>query len=233
MPPPPNSSTSILNGTDRAITLSIPLRHWQNQLLKRCTSILLMQIMDSGERKCPYAKIYKFFLCTFVFRTCGPITQFWSGTDTWTLGCQVRILPRYLDIYLRSSLLSSLCVQALRRVNSKSSESCKMSTGFVVSELILNQNKTVHFSPRITNFMGQSPSSEANSHSAKIFHTFMETEGSLPRSLARHWYFSWARCSQLISSHPVHLRSILTLPSHLRLGLPSALFPSGFPTKMY
>jgi hypothetical protein len=32
--------------------------------------------------------------------------------------------------------------------------------------------------------------------------------------------------------HPVSLRSILILPTHLRLGLPSSLFPSGFPTNI-
>ena len=40
--------------------------------------------------------------------------------------------------------------------------------------------------------------------------------------------------SQIIQSVPLHLiswRSILISSSHLRLGLPSSLFPSGFPTK--
>jgi hypothetical protein len=52
----------------------------------------------------------------------------------------------------------------------------------------------------------------------------MEPEGSLP-------------CSQEPSTgpypvHPTPLRSILILSSHLRLGLPRGLFPSGFATKI-
>ena len=37
--------------------------------------------------------------------------------------------------------------------------------------------------------------------------------------------------TQSIPSHPTSWRSILILSSHLRLGFPSGLFPSGFPTK--
>jgi hypothetical protein len=47
---------------------------------------------------------------------------------------------------------------------------------------------------------------------------------------AIHWSLSWARWIKSIPPHPTSLRSILLLSSHLRLGLPSGLFPSGFPT---
>ena len=47
----------------------------------------------------------------------------------------------------------------------------------------------------------------------------------------RHLSLSWANPIQSIFPHPTSWRSILILPTHLRLGLPSCLFPSGFPTK--
>ena len=47
----------------------------------------------------------------------------------------------------------------------------------------------------------------------------------------RHLPLSWASPIQSIYPHPTSWRSILILSTHLRLGLPSGLFPSGFPTK--
>jgi hypothetical protein len=48
---------------------------------------------------------------------------------------------------------------------------------------------------------------------------------------ARHWTLSWASWNQLAQSIPISERSRLILSSHLRLGLPSCLLPSGLPTK--
>ena len=47
----------------------------------------------------------------------------------------------------------------------------------------------------------------------------------------RHTSLSWATSTQSIPPHPTSWRYILILTSHLQLGLPSGLFPSGFPTK--
>ena len=45
----------------------------------------------------------------------------------------------------------------------------------------------------------------------------------------RHLSLSWVSPIQSIHPHPTSWRSILT--THLRLGLPNGLFPSGFPSK--
>jgi len=47
----------------------------------------------------------------------------------------------------------------------------------------------------------------------------------------RHPSLFWASPIQSIYPHPTSWRSILTLYTHPRLGLPSGLFPSGVPTK--
>ena len=47
----------------------------------------------------------------------------------------------------------------------------------------------------------------------------------------RHLSLSWANPIQSTYPHPTSWRSIIILSTHLRLGLSSGLFPSGFPTK--
>jgi hypothetical protein len=49
-------------------------------------------------------------------------------------------------------------------------------------------------------------------------------------TIALHLFLSWARPIQSTSPHPISPRSILILSTHLRFGLLSGLFPSGFPT---
>jgi hypothetical protein len=48
----------------------------------------------------------------------------------------------------------------------------------------------------------------------------------------RHPSLSWASPIQSIYPHPTFWRSIPILSTHLRLGLPSGLFPSGFPARL-
>ena len=47
----------------------------------------------------------------------------------------------------------------------------------------------------------------------------------------RHLSLSWASPIQSIYPHPTYWRSVLIFSTHLRLGLPSGLLPSGFPSK--
>ena len=81
--------------------------------------------------------------------------------------------------------------------------------------------------------MQQSPSSEANRFSASQEIPRNNGTGRLIAAFttARHMYLPWATSIQSMPLHPTSWRSILILSSHLLLGLPSGLYPSGFPTK--
>ena len=66
----------------------------------------------------------------------------------------------------------------------------------------------------------------------KKFPTFNGTRRFITAlTSVRHLSLSWASPIQSTYPHPTSWRSILILSTHLRLGLPSGLFPSGFPTK--
>jgi hypothetical protein len=67
----------------------------------------------------------------------------------------------------------------------------------------------------------------------KIFPEFYGTRRFIMEfRRALHWSPLWARLIKSIPFHPISLRSILILSTHLRLGLPSGLLPSGFPTNI-
>ena len=66
----------------------------------------------------------------------------------------------------------------------------------------------------------------------KKFPAFHETRRFITAlTSVRHLSLSLASPIQSIYTHPTSWRSILILSTHLRLGLPSGLLPSGFPNK--
>jgi hypothetical protein len=68
----------------------------------------------------------------------------------------------------------------------------------------------------------------------KKFPTFYGTRRIITVFIrSRHWSLSWARWIQSTTFHHVFVRFILIVSSHLRLGLPSCLFPSDFRIKIF
>ena len=66
----------------------------------------------------------------------------------------------------------------------------------------------------------------------KKFSTFHGTRRFITAlTSVRHLFLSWASPIQSIYPHPTSWRSIQILSTHLCLGLPSGILPSGFPTK--
>ena len=83
----------------------------------------------------------------------------------------------------------------------------------------------------LTNTIEQSPSWETNRMSAsrEIHCTLWNPKVHYPFTTASHLSLTWARSTPSIPQHPTSWRTILLLFSDLSLGVPSGLFPSGFP----
>jgi hypothetical protein len=83
--------------------------------------------------------------------------------------------------------------------------------------------------------MELSPSSEPPvAHLLKDFPTLYGTRRFITVfTRALNWCLSWARSIQSIPPRHICLRSILILFSYILGGLPSGLFPSGFPPESY
>ena len=129
-----------------------------------------------------------------------------------------------LDFYRNTSLSSLL----LLLLSSSSSSSSSLQYYFLSS---CSQNTIIEY--LLTYSMVQSPSWEANWFAAsQEIPAFYGTRRFITAlTSVRHLSLSWASPIQSTYPHPTSWRFILILSTRLRLGLPSDLFPSSFPTK--
>jgi hypothetical protein len=84
-----------------------------------------------------------------------------------------------------------------------------------------------------TNFMQLSPPWQPVTHLLKNFPIFYGIRRFITVfTRALHWSLSWAKSIHSILPHNISLIYILIFFAHLRLSLPSGLFPSGFYTNI-
>jgi len=78
--------------------------------------------------------------------------------------------------------------------------------------------------------MEQSPSREADGHSTEqeFLALYITRRFIIAFSGARHWYLYRASWIRSTTSHPISLKYIYIIPSHLRLGVTSFLFDDKF-----
>ena len=138
----------------------------------------------------------------------------------------------YAHVLFGRVLLSTPTVQ-LRIAAQPELSARKMCNCFLELRLPLPLQSTYLLTYLLTYSMVQSNSWEANWFAAsqeipRIFGTrrFITTFTSF-----RHPSLSWASPIQSTFPQPTSWKSILILSTHLCLGLPSGLFPSGFPTR--
>ena len=102
---------------------------------------------------------------------------------------------------------------------------------FLLSPSHVKNTKTRHIY-FLTYSMVQSPSWEGNwfAASQEILRISRNPKVHYRTNKLRHLSLPWASPIQSIHPHPTSWRSILILSTHLCLGLPSGLLPSGFPS---
>jgi len=138
---------------------------------------------------------------------------------TYLLACLLTYLLNYLLTYLLACLLTYLLACLLTYLIT-----------YLLACLLANLITYLHYllTPWCTVLLEQLTGLQL----VKKFPAFHGTRRFITAlTNVRHLSLSWASPIQSIYPHPTSCRSILILSTHLRLGLPSGLFPSCSPTK--